>query len=99
MIDFDHDDGHVLALSRGTPPLALEKFLEILLGVEEGDGIDGRLMEQLVLDVRQLLGPLVQYRFERPLAASRAAYAKEVAGTHEQDGEKAKRIGHSRVLV
>ena len=78
-----------LALARGTPPLALEKFLEILLGVEAGDRVDGRLAEQLVLDERQLLGPLVECRFERPFAASRAAHAKEIAGTHEQDREKA----------
>ena len=38
-------------------------------------------MEQFVLDVGQLLGPLVQYRFERPFPASRAANAKEVALT------------------
>ena len=71
MIDLDHDDGDVLALARRTPPLALEKLLEILLGVKAGDGVDGRMMKQLMLDVGELLGALVQCLLERPFTASR----------------------------
>ena len=98
MIDLDHDDGDALALARGTTPLALEKFLEMLLGVEAGDGVDGRVAQQLVLDERQLFGSLVQRRLERLFAAPRAARAEQVPGTDEQDGEEGKHIGHGPAL-
>ena len=49
MIHLDHDDRDVLALARGAAPLALEKLLEMLLGVETGDGIDGRVANELLL--------------------------------------------------
>ena len=41
IVDFDHDDRDAVPLARGTAPLAFEELLEVLLGVEAGDRIDG----------------------------------------------------------
>ncbi len=98
MVDFNHDDSDTLPLARGTTPFALEKLLEMLLGMEAGDRVDGRVAQQLVLDEGQFFGLLVQRGLERHFTAPRAAGTKKVTRTDEQDGEEGKRIGHSPAL-
>jgi hypothetical protein len=51
-----------------------------------------------MLDVCELLGALVQCLLERSFTASRAARAKQIAGTHQQSRKEGERIYHGRTL-
>ena len=95
MIDFDHDGRDELTLTRRAAPLALEKFLEILLGLEAGDRIEGTAPEQVVFDQSQFLVGLVQGRPERLLAVPPVSHTEQEPGTDQKQAEERKGIDHS----
>jgi hypothetical protein len=95
MVDLDHDDRHTLPLARGAAPLALEELLEMLLGVESGNGINRRVPNDLLLGDGQLVGPLLERRLQLVFADLPAPYTERIPGSDEEGSDEGKYIQHS----
>jgi hypothetical protein len=95
MVDLDHDDRHALPLARGAAPLALEELLEVLLGVESGNGIDGRVTNELLLGDVQLVGLLLERRLQLIFADLPAPQPERIPGSDEKGSDEGKYIQHS----